>query len=156
MLQIVKYPDPILESECQEVAFPLSEEDKELIADMIATMDSVQGAGLAANQVGVSKKICVIKMIKKHKRVKTENLVLINPKIIMESAVRCLFPEGCLSLPGKYYYVERPCNIIVQYQDENGKIRKLQANKFLSSQIQHEVDHLYGIFYTSKAREEIK
>jgi len=155
MLEIVKYPDPILLTECAEVSFPLSQTDQDLIQQMIDTIEAVEGAGLAANQVGVSKKICVIKMIQKHRRVKDDYLVLINPKIIMESAVRCWFPEGCLSLPGKFYYVERPCNVVVQYQDPQGKLKELQASKFLSSQIQHEVDHLYGVFYTSKAKQEI-
>lgn len=151
MLKIVKYPSPILEQIAQDVTFPLSKEDKQLIADMIATMEKVDGAGLAANQVNVSKKICIVKMIQKHRKIKTDHLVLINPKIIMESEVRCLYPEGCLSFPGEFYYVDRPCNVIVRFQDEMGKYKELQVNKFLSSQIQHETDHLYGILYTSKA-----
>lgn len=155
MLKIVKYPNPILEQEAKEVQFPLSEEDKKLIQEMIETMDEADGAGLAANQVGVLKKICVLKMLQKHRKVKSEYLVLINPKITMESEIRCLFPEGCLSFPGDFYYVERPCNVIVEYQDEKGKVKQLQVNKFLSSQVQHEVDHLYGVLYTSKAKERI-
>lgn len=70
MLEIVKYPDPILLTECAEVSFPLSQADQDLIQQMIDTIEAVEGAGLAANQVGVSKKICVIKMIQKHRRVK--------------------------------------------------------------------------------------
>jgi peptide deformylase len=155
MLDIVKYPHPILEKEAQEVSFPLNREDRELVAKMIETMESVDGVGLAANQVGVLKKICVLKMLQKHRKVKTEHLVLFNPKIIMESEVRCLFPEGCLSFPDQFYYVERPCNVIVEYQDKTGKTKQLQANKFLSSQIQHETDHLYGVLYTSKAKRKI-
>ncbi len=155
MLKIVKFPNPILEKECEEVSFPLSAEDKELIQEMIETIEEVDGAGLAANQIGVLKKICVLKMLQKHRKVKTEHLVMINPKITMESKVRCLFPEGCLSFPDEFYYVDRPCNVIAEYQNEQGKLKELQANKFLSSQIQHEVDHLYGVLFTSKAKEKI-
>lgn len=140
---IVTYPNPILEKAAQEVVFPLDKETKDLIRDMWETVKG-KGVGLAAPQVGVSKKICIINADEAELEEKAKNVTLINPKIVFESQVQHLMVEGCLSFPDQYYEIWRPANIVVEYYNEEGKKKKLKAGNWLSRIIQHEVSHLNG------------
>jgi peptide deformylase len=143
MLSIVKYPDPVLEKTAEVVKFPLDNETKILIKNMWQEVRE-KGVGLAAPQVGVSKQICIIYLSGTEKGKQAKDLVLINPKITFRSQAESLMIEGCLSFPGEYWEIWRPSNINVEYFDEKGKKKTLQASGWLSRVIQHEVDHLQG------------
>jgi len=147
MLSIVTYPDPVLENEAEDVHFPLNAQTKQLIADMWEVVKG-KGVGLAAPQVGVSKKICIIHLSEdpdlRKKFKKKADFVMINPKITFGSELESLMVEGCLSFPDEYYQIWRPANIMVEYYTEEGKKKTLRAKGWLSRIIQHEVDHLHG------------
>jgi peptide deformylase len=107
---------------------------------MIETMYAVDGVGLAAPQVGVSKKIAVID-------VGEGPIALINPKII-EGSGEDIDVEGCLSVPGKQAYVKRMATVKVQAFNEKGKPVQIEAEGLLARALQHEIDHLNGILFT--------
>ena len=155
MLSIFTYPHSVLDAVAQEVTFPLSQADQKLIADMWATVKD-QGVGLAAPQVGVSKQICIIHLADSEKGTQAKDIVMINPQLLFESETENLMVEGCLSFPGEYYKIWRPANIVVAYQDERGRTRKLRAGEWLSRVIQHEVDHLNGRIFTTLGGEKIE
>lgn len=142
-LPIVTYPHPVLLRPADIVQFPLDESTRILIKDMWDTVRG-EGVGLAAPQVGVSKRICVINMSESNTGEKARDVTLINPEITFESQIECLMVEGCLSFPDQYYEIWRPANIHVTYQDEQGRVRKLTASKWFSRIIQHEIGHLNG------------
>jgi peptide deformylase len=155
MLTIVTYPNPILEQVAQDVTFPLDQATKTLIKDMWSTVKEL-GVGLAAPQVGVSKKICLIHLSKVEKGKSAKDLLLINPKITFFSNIEAQMVEGCLSFPDEYWKIWRPANIIIEYQDERGNHKKLKANNWLSRVIQHEIDHLNGQIFIKKGGEKIE
>lgn len=117
------------------------EEVKELIQDMKDTLNSEEsGAGISAVQIGVLKRVCVIKYDNKE-------YVLINPVITWKrSGANGIkpFKEGCLSAPGVYIIVNRPQKVICKYLDENWEEQELNQGGWLSAIIQHELDHLDG------------
>jgi peptide deformylase len=157
-LNIITYPHPTLDLNAQYVKFPLSSEDKTLISDMWQTVEE-KGVGLAAPQVDVSKKICIIcldpEMIPKNLKIKN-NFVMINPEITFFSQVKANIIEGCLSFPDQYYKINRPSNIIAKFQNEKGKWEFVKASGWLSRVIQHEVDHLSGKLFINMGGEKLE
>ncbi len=139
ILQILKSPNPILRKKAEALK-EITEEDKRLIGDMIDTMKAVEGVGLAANQIGVSKRIFVFNPSVDEWRAD----VLINP-IIMKRRGSEKMEEGCLSLPGISEEVRRSNYILVEGRDVNGKPVRFEATGLLARIIQHEIDHLNGI-----------
>jgi peptide deformylase len=140
---IIKVPDPIL----REIAQPIERVDDDvqrLIDDMLATMYKAPGVGLAAPQVGVSRRVVVMDPADKDDGETPAPLALINPRIVAHGNARGLHEEGCLSLPGVKVEIERPTSIVVEYMDRTGKAQTLEAQGFLATIIQHEVDHLDG------------
>ncbi|MBR2391648.1 MAG: peptide deformylase [Clostridia bacterium] len=115
-----------------------------LLDDMKDTMYKNEGAGLAAVQVGVLKRLFVMD---------TGNGLreCINPKILKQDGINKVKIEGCLSVPGKCGYVERPDKVWVEYQDRNGEKQSKKFTGFEAKCFCHESDHLDGILYTSKA-----
>ncbi|ABS22755.1 peptide deformylase [Bacillus cytotoxicus] len=143
VLEIVKHPNEVLETPCERVI----NFDKKLVIllkDMYETMVAADGVGLAAPQVGVSLQVAVIDIGDD-----TGKIELINP-VILEKRGEQVGPEGCLSFPGLYGEVERAEYIKVRAQNRRGKIFLLEANGFLARAIQHEIDHLHGVLFTSK------
>jgi peptide deformylase len=143
---IVIYPDPILLNGTQEVTFPLSDHSKEVIANLWELVKG-KGVGLAAPQIGENLRMCIITLSEnpeEAKKAKVADFIMINPKITFYSDVKSRMIEGCLSFPDQWYYVIRPANIAVEYQDETGKKHILKAKNWISRIIQHEVDHLDG------------
>lgn len=143
ILKIVEHPDPVLETECE----PVTVFDKKLIKlvnDMFDTMYDAEGVGLAAPQIGIAKQIAVVDVGDEKGQI-----VLINP-IVKASSGSQTGPEGCLSFPGLFGEVERPFDVTVKAQDENGKEFTIRANDFLARALLHEIDHLRGILFTSK------
>jgi len=143
ILKIVKYPEPVL----QQPGEPVTEFDKELrklVADMFETMYAAQGIGLAAPQVGVSKRITVIDTsLGKDPK---QKLVLINPEIIFSEG-RLYEEEGCLSFPEIREKVVRAAKIRIRAQDEQGAWFEMDGEELLSRCLQHEIDHLDGMLF---------
>jgi len=159
MRSIIIYPNPILKQEAADVNFPLNLETKSLIQEMWQIVKG-KGVGLAAPQIGVSKKICIIhlsedKEIAKKLKQKSD-FVMINPKIIFSSRLESLMIEGCLSFPDQYYQIWRPSNVTVEYFNEEGKKQILKGSDWLSRVIQHEIDHLHGRIFTEMGGKKIE
>ena len=140
-LKIVTYPDDILKKQALPVEI-VDDEIRKLVDDMAETMYAAPGVGLAANQVGVLKKVVVIDV--EYSEGKPNLLTLINPEIIERSG-KCVSEEGCLSLPGVNEEVERAGRVVVRALDRNGETFELTAEGFLATAVQHELDHLDGI-----------
>jgi peptide deformylase len=143
ILPIRRYGESIL----REHAKPIKEIDDSLrllAKNMLATMYRLNGAGLAANQVGVLKRIVVVD-------IGDGPLVLVNPKILKKSWQRETAEEGCLSLPGLVLKIRRPKNIEIEYfRIDDGKRIKLKASGLLARAILHEIEHLDGILIIDK------
>lgn len=142
LLEIKRYPEKVL----REKASPVDKIDREiqrLIDDMIETMYAAPGIGLAAPQVGVSKRIIVIDVSVKE----GENIpliVLINPEIIISEG-EIESEEGCLSLPGYITTVKRAEKVIVKGLNRKGREIMIESKGLLSRALQHEIDHLNGL-----------
>ena len=124
-----------------------------LIRDMLQTMYSEDGVGLAAPQIGVNKQLLVIDEDPENED--NPPLILINPKILKYSDEMAKGQEGCLSIPGVYLDVIRPAAIEVSFKDESGKPRKLKADDLLARIIQHEMDHLQGVLFVDRVENSI-
>ena len=138
--------DEVLRKRCRKV----DKFDKRLhvlLDDMADTMYEADGAGLAAPQVGILKRVVVIDV--------GEGLIeLVNPEIIAsEGTQMCI--EGCLSVPGKRGRVERPAVVRVHAQDRDGNHIELEGEDFLANAICHELDHLDGVLYVDKMLEDV-
>lgn len=152
----------ILKTNCRPVKLP-DPGLKRLVADMFETMHANNGVGLAAPQVGLPIRLCIVELppeIEEREDGTTvvvapaEQFVLINPKIVKSSGEEVLREEGCLSLPGWYGQVPRQTWVTVEFQDLNGKwLRLRRADGLLGWAIQHEVDHLNGILFTERIRD---
>lgn len=142
-------PNPTLRAKAAPV--PVAEittpEFQKLIDDMIETMYASRGIGIAAPQIGVSKRVLIAQM-GDHKP-----LALMNPEFTSKSLRKVLSEEGCLSIPGKYGTVKRHRKISARALDREGKKITITSDKLLGIIIQHEVDHLDGILFTDKAEE---
>lgn len=141
LLNILSVPHKTL----RQTALPVESVDddiKRLMDDMFETMiHENRGVGLAANQVGVLKRVIVCHYEQEHK---TISLKMVNPCITHMSENIFTLTEGCLSIPQAWSEVKRPQDILVTYLDETGKPQELKATHELSSIIQHEIDHLDG------------
>lgn len=150
VLPLREYPDPILHQKCKPV-FQIDDELRAFLDDMLETMYADRGVGLAAPQVGVSKRLIVIDASQEeddeghHK--KGNPMFLINPEIIYKSEETIFFCEGCLSVPGQSADVERHQKIKVRYQDKTGLTKEIEAEDYVAVVLQHEIDHLDGILY---------
>lgn len=149
------YGDKILRSKTT----PVKNIDDKLISqitEMFDTMRNANGMGLAANQVGLDKSIFVIDLTVVKGYEKTKPMVFINPKITSSSDDTVVLEEGCLSIPDLRADVIRPSLIEVVYYDADMKEIKLEASDWLARVIQHENDHLNGIYFTDKVDDETK
>ena len=140
---IVKYPDPVLSKRGANVT-EFGPELAQFIQEMWASMYAARGIGLAAPQVGVSKRITVIDVsFKEHP---DERLVLINPEIIEREGTQ-FEEEGCLSLPEIREKVQRAARVKVRAQDVNGEFFEAEGEELLARAMQHEIDHLDGVLF---------
>ncbi len=142
--KIVIEPDPILRKK-SEILEKVDDELRGLLDDMLETMYSAPGIGLAAVQVGILKRVIVIDVSKDKE--KKNPFFLINPEIISKSKKTSTYEEGCLSLPGYFAEIERPAECQVKYIDYFGKKKEIKATGLLSTCIQHEIDHLNGVLF---------
>ncbi|HEX4022594.1 MAG TPA: peptide deformylase [Acidobacteriaceae bacterium] len=140
---IVKYPDPVL----QRPAEPVMEFDnklRQLVDDMFASMHEAEGIGLAAPQIGISKRLTVIDL--SFQKNPEDKIVLINPQVILAEGKQHE-EEGCLSLPDIRDKVTRAARVKVQAQDAHGKTFEVEGTELLARALQHEIDHLDGILF---------
>ncbi|BAU63611.1 peptide deformylase [Stanieria sp. NIES-3757] len=151
-LEIHYLGDRVLRQPAKRIA-KVDDGIRQLIKEMLQTMYSADGIGLAAPQVGVNKQLIVIDC--EPDNPDNPPLVLINPKITRFSSQQCNSDEGCLSIPGVYLEVTRPEAVEVSFKDEQGKPRKLQASGLLARVIQHEMDHLNGVMFVDRVENEI-
>lgn len=142
-MPIITYPNPILEKKTSRIKDLKSPEIKELVFNMLETLEANKGLGLAANQVGKSLRLCVIKF-------EGKTYILINPKYKSKSWKKVAFEEGCLSFPGLFFPVKRHAKVTVEAQDRKGNKITIKADGLLSRVLQHEIDHLDGVLFTSR------
>jgi peptide deformylase len=148
LLKIVHYPEPVLLT----VGKPVGEEEfgaelEKLVADMFETMYDAQGVGLAAPQVGLSKRLFVMD-------VPTEDgepnrIALVNPEIVTQEGEQ-IGDEGCLSFPGIYTKVRREVRTVVRYQDVFGREHELDCTDLAARCVLHETDHCDGIVFLDR------
>jgi peptide deformylase len=155
--KIVKYGDPVLETPCDPVEEFKTPELEKLIEDMFETMYDAKGVGLAAPQIGLSKRLTVIDCSCGEDE--DEKLVLINPRIVAAEGEQ-VGEEGCLSIPGFREDVKRPLRVKVHAQDTQGDWIEVEGEELVARAICHENDHLNGILFlqhiSSLKRELIK
>lgn len=142
LYKIVDKSEPILRRIAKPVA-KVDERTQTLMDNMVETMDHAQGVGLAAPQVGISKRVIVV-------RIDDELYTLANPEIIATSGYQD-GPEGCLSCPGMAGNVKRAYRIRLKALDRNDETVFIEAEDFLARAFQHEIDHLDGILFLDKA-----
>lgn len=135
--------DEILTKQAREIKL-ITPKIRQLAEDMLETMYDAGGVGLAAPQVGVLRRLVVIDI-----EDGSGPLIMINPVILSEEGEK-QWKEGCLSVPGKYGYVNRPQKVLVRALDLDGTQFELEAVDFLAEAVSHECDHLNGIVYTSR------
>jgi peptide deformylase len=147
-MQLKYYPSEVLKQKAKKVSI-FDSSTRKLAQDMLDTMYDNDGVGLAAPQVGVSKRVMVIDVAGEDEARKP--IVFINP-IIVHKEGELVGLEGCLSFPGVYFEVKRANKIIVRYQNVQGRDQKLEAEgNLLCRAIQHEIDHLEGELFIDKA-----
>jgi len=148
VLPIVKYGDPVLRNPTQ----PVGEIDaalQKLIDDMVDTMYAAPGVGLAANQIGIGKRLTVIDLTVGKK---PGNLhILINPELV-EMEGQITEEEGCLSIPDFVENVTRPERVKVRFTDRNGQQREMRGEGLMARALCHEIDHLNGNLYIDHVR----
>jgi peptide deformylase len=141
--KIVKYPEPVL----QQPGEPVTEfgaELRKLVADLFETMYASQGIGLAAQQVGVAKRVTVIDL--SQGKDPAQKLVLVNPEVILREGKQ-YEEEGCLSFPEIREKIARAAKVRIRAQDEKGKWFEMDGEELLSRAFQHEIDHLDGTLF---------
>jgi peptide deformylase len=149
ILPIVEVPDPRL----RQISSPVDEvtdELRELVADMFETMYAAPGIGLAAIQVGVPKRVLVIDLQEPEEEggepIRDPH-VFINPEILESSEQEVPYTEGCLSVPDQYAEVDRPDRIRARWLDLDGKQHEEVIVGLLATCLQHEMDHLKGVLF---------
>lgn len=146
ILPILTYPDPRLKSVAEPI-LEVTDDIRQLAEDMAETMYAAPGVGLAANQVGVLKRIFVIDIADEEEP--SDLKVFINPELL-ELDGEQVFQEGCLSFPGASEDIKRAATVKVRALNEKGESFELFADGLLSVAIQHENDHLNGVLMIDK------
>ena len=143
VLPIVKHPDKILETPCEKVEV-FDRKLGKLLDDMYDTMIEADGVGLAAPQIGKNIRVAIVDVDDESGTFELINPIQLSAKGLDRDV------EGCLSFPNLYGEVERPSYIKIQAQDRKGRTYILEAEDYLARAIQHEMDHLDGVLFTSK------
>lgn len=145
LLTILTAPDPRL----KKVATPVeavTDEIRQLMDDMLETMYANDGAGLAATQVGVLKRVVVMDLHAGEDR-SAKPLKMVNPEILWRSDETVKQVEACLSVPEQRGVVERSVRVKIRFLDENNTVQEMEADEIFAVCVQHEIDHLDGILY---------
>ena len=146
-LEIYKFGDEVLRKNSQRIS-KVDTSIRNLAKDMLQSMYSAKGIGLAAPQIGIHKELLVIDI--NYEDSAAEPLILINPEITAFGSTLNSYEEGCLSIPGVYLNVIRPSTIKLKFRDEMGRPRKMKAEGLLARCIQHEMDHLNGVLFVDR------
>jgi peptide deformylase len=141
---ILTIPDPVLRKEAAPIE-RVDDELRRLMDDMLATMYDAPGVGLAAPQIGISRRLIVMDGARDDEP--KAPLVMVNPEILARSDELRLHEEGCLSIPEITAEVERPARTRVAYLDREGKPQERELEGILSTIVQHEIDHLNGVLF---------
>ncbi|MDD3997943.1 MAG: peptide deformylase [Sphaerochaetaceae bacterium] len=148
MLDIYTLGEDVLRTKAEKIT-DFDQSLSILVDAMFDTMDEADGVGLAAPQIGVSKRIFVIDT-----RKDKERIAFVNPVIIETSQNTVSYEEGCLSIPTMYTQIVRPAEVTVQAQDVKGKSFVLKATGLLARAIQHEYDHLEGVLFIDRMEQQ--
>ncbi|MFV9875262.1 MAG: peptide deformylase [Rickettsiales endosymbiont of Dermacentor nuttalli] len=150
ILALVIAPDPRLKKK----SLPVKKVDDDLrrfMDDMLETMYYSEGAGLAAIQVGIPKRVLIVDINKKEGGNTKNPIFMVNPEMFYVSEEKCIRQEGCLSIPTQVLDIERPSMIKVKYLDYDGNVQELETDGWLATAIQHEMDHLNGVLLLDHA-----
>ena len=140
---ILRYPDPGLSIHCEPVT-AFDNDLKSLVEDLTDTMRAAPGVGITGAHIGIYKRVFVLELSP------GELQVFVNPVIVNRSSETSKFTEGSVSMPGFTEEVERPAAVTLEYTDISGKTHTLEAQGFLSTCIQHEIDQLDGMFWLKR------
>jgi peptide deformylase len=141
---ILTIPEPVLRTKAKPIE-RVDAELRRLMDDMLETMYDAPGIGLAAPQIGVSRRLIVMDPAKDDAP-KTP-LIMVNPEILDRSEEMRLHDEGCLSIPDFTAEIERPAKTRVAFIDREGKKQEVELEGIWSTLVQHEIDHLNGILF---------
>ncbi len=156
---VLRMGHPILRQQARALTHSeiVSQEVKQLIADMQETMEAEGGIGIAAPQIGESVQAAIIELPENSERYGTldssARYVIFNPVISVIDATEQGFWEGCLSVPGLRGFVERPRKVHIEYLDEAANKQVIEPEGFLATVFQHELDHLFGMLYIDRIKD---
>lgn len=145
MLKLHLENDPVLKEQAVNWVFGIDKDPAQLEADMISLMLQCNGRGLAANQVGITKRVFVI-----HLSGKTDPIAMFNPSVVKQDTKFAIEQEGCLSFPDLWLSLERPQAIEAEYLDNAGNKRIIELTGIDARCFLHELDHLNGITFDTK------
>lgn len=135
--------DEILRKKAREVEV-IDDKIRQILEDMVETMHQFNGVGLAGPQIGILKRLVVIDIYDDNGPIK-----LVNPRIVEQKGEQEV-EEGCLSFPNQYAKLIRPAQVVVEAQNENGEIIRIEAEGLLAQALSHELDHLEGVLFVDK------
>jgi len=144
ILPILTIPEPILRRQAAPVE-RVDEPLRRLMDDMLATMYDAPGVGLAAPQIGISRRLIVMDPTKDEDE--KAPLVMVNPKLLERSDELRLHEEGCLSIPDFTAEIERPARVRIAFIDKEGKAQETEFEGIWATVVQHEIDHLEGLLF---------
>ena len=148
--EIITIPEPVLRRKARKVA-QFDQELGVLIDDMVETMRSAPGVGVAAPQIKIPLRVIVVEFgDEEDKEVPPKLYIVVNPELSKFSREVSVGTEGCLSIPGFLGEVERPVSVLVKGYNRQGQPLKIKAKGWLARIFQHEVDHLDGILYIDR------
>ena len=145
--EIVLMGDPVLREEAAEIS-DFDRELRTLVRDMYESMYHAEGVGLAAPQIGVSKRVIVIDLRKDDEP--DARVAFVNPRVVWHGDETEKSPEGCLSIPGLEEVVERSVDVHVEGVDPDGLPIRVEATELFARALQHEIDHLDGILFVDR------
>ena len=145
--EIVLMGDPVLRTPGEEVEV-FDEELQDLVRDMFETMYHAEGVGLAAPQIGLSKRVLVVDLRKEEQP--ESRVALVNPRLVWSSPETEKEYEGCLSIPGLEELVERPSSVRIEGRDPKGNEVVVEADEYFARALQHEIDHLDGVLFLDR------
>ena len=135
--------DEILRKKAREVE-AVDDKIRQILDDMVETMHQFNGVGLAGPQIGILKRLVVIDLYDDNGPIK-----LVNPRMVEQKGEQEV-EEGCLSFPNQYAKLIRPAQVVVEAQNDNGEMFRIEAEDLLAQALSHELDHLEGILFVDK------
>ncbi len=155
LLPIQLYGDDILKKKTVKIT-KVDDKLLKLISDMFDTMENAEGIGLAANQVGSTKSLFIIDLTHIEEYAHLKKMIFLNPRLENYSEEKVMMEEGCLSVPDVRAEVLRPKSFTLVYQNLELKENRLEADNWIARVIQHEYDHLQGVYFTDRVSDEKK